>query len=200
MAVDSAVALVTKDVVASFLKITGDEDAILEPLVNECSRFIRDYCGRDFVSAAYTEYYNGNGDASLILRQRPVVTFVALYNGDANRTFDSSTLVSSSDYFVDLTGGIVHLYNNGGVFIPGIANVKVQYVAGFSTIPYDIQHAAKLLIAQRYYKRSKARFDVQSQSVGDITTTFLDAEMPKEVQGILDLYRHGNYAPDFNYA
>src|SRR4051794_5046683 len=55
--------------------ITGSsQDTTLAALITAASRAIARYCRRDFVSSAYDELYNGNGDRRLVLRQYPILS------------------------------------------------------------------------------------------------------------------------------
>jgi hypothetical protein len=48
------------------------QDALLNTLITAVSEAIEKYCRRRFVSAAFDELYNGNGDRRLLLREYPV--------------------------------------------------------------------------------------------------------------------------------
>jgi hypothetical protein len=50
----------------------GSNDSLVSTLITACSEAIEKYCKRRFVSTAYDELYNGNGDRRLLLRQYPV--------------------------------------------------------------------------------------------------------------------------------
>jgi hypothetical protein len=50
----------------------SSQDTLLQTLVTACSDAVEKYCRRRFVSHAYDELYDGNGDRRLLLRQYPV--------------------------------------------------------------------------------------------------------------------------------
>ena len=50
----------------------GSNDAVVSTLITACSDAIEKYCRRRFLSTAYDELYNGNGDRRLLLRQYPL--------------------------------------------------------------------------------------------------------------------------------
>jgi hypothetical protein len=54
------------------LQGVSNQDALLGTLITACSEVIEKYCLRRFVSTAYDELYNGNGDRRLLLRQYPL--------------------------------------------------------------------------------------------------------------------------------
>jgi hypothetical protein len=49
-------------------------DTLVGALITSVSDAIERYCKRDFISTAYDELYNGNGDRRLLLRQYPIVS------------------------------------------------------------------------------------------------------------------------------
>lgn len=70
------------------------------------------YCGRDFTSQAYTEFYDGTGTSTLPLRQRPVSAVSSVYldctgfYGDGSNAFASTTLLTvGTDYVLKREGG-----------------------------------------------------------------------------------------------
>ncbi len=56
----------------SNLTLSADETNTLTRLITAVSDAIEKYCRRRFVSTAYDELYNGNGDRRLLLRQYPI--------------------------------------------------------------------------------------------------------------------------------
>jgi hypothetical protein len=51
---------------------SGDPTGLLQVLITAYSDAIEKYCRRRFVSTAFDELYNGNGDRRLLLRQYPI--------------------------------------------------------------------------------------------------------------------------------
>lgn len=54
------------------LQGVSGQDSLVSTLVTAASDAVEKYCRRYFLSHAYDELYNGNGDRRLILRQYPV--------------------------------------------------------------------------------------------------------------------------------
>lgn len=50
----------------------GDPTGVLQTLITSISDAIEKYCNRRFISLAYDELYNGEGDRRLLLRQYPI--------------------------------------------------------------------------------------------------------------------------------
>jgi uncharacterized phiE125 gp8 family phage protein len=193
MAIDSTIALVTLAETKTFLKITGlTEDTVLENLIDEISQTIQSYLGRKLISTGYTEYYDGDGSDTLILNQFPVTALTSL-NDDPNRAFGSTTAVNvTTDVILDGAAGVLHVWNGKATFFKGHGNIKAVYTAGYSvtTLPYDLQLATKLSIAQLYKIRYGAqRFGVKSETIADRTVSFDYEAFPAEAKQILDHYR-----------
>lgn len=211
MAEDATVALITSTVAKSFLKIASGEDTIIDALVNSCSKLAATYCGRPtFRKATYTEYYDGNGKDSMLLRQFPVNSVTSLYNADATRTFDANTAVDvSADVLIDKNAGGLRLWNNGGVFLLGKANVKVVYVAGYAIgatgaeieVPYDLVDAAKLMVMYAYKRHYQdQRIGLASETIGERVMSYSDQDIPTKAKAILDQYKNFGGVPGFSHA
>ena len=208
MATDTTLALETLANIKTYLQITGTgEDTILETLIDLVSSAMNLYTGRHLLAKAHTEYYSGDGSDELILRNYPVTAVSSLYNADDNRAFDSTTQITvADDVIIVKDKGILKLWNHESAFLKGKANVKVTYTSGYgvvtnpATVPHDLRFALKRWVAQVYMRYQRKRFDIQSESVGDHTVTFVNEEMPVEVKAILDKYVSYFGAPGFEYA
>lgn len=202
MALDTLLALVSSADVATYLKISGSgENTILAFLINEVSQMCNAYAGRYLLSKQHIEYYDGDGEGVLLLRNYPIISVDSLYNADATRTFDSTSLISvSANVIVRAQEGSIELWNNESIFLSGRANVKVTYTAGWTlaTVPYDLQLAVKKWVAQQYKQYQNQRHDVQAETIGDATKTYLTKEMPIDVERILKQYI-AQPAPTFAY-
>jgi len=124
----------------------------LTPIIGAAEAKVKQFLNRDLESATYTaEKYDGSGTNELILRQSPVTTLtsVARYDGlDSNNDEVWTTLVLGTDYEramipAEANRIILDYYE----FELGCQNYRVTYVAGYSTIPLDIQLACKELVA-----------------------------------------------------
>lgn len=193
MPIDTVIALVSLADAKAFLKITTSaEDTIVGDLVNSLSKLVSNFVGHDLLSASYTEYYDGDGTDELILKNFPV-TALSVLNDDPTRAFAAPTAKDiAADVMLDGAAGIVRLWNNGGIFQRAHGNIKVTYTAGYSlaTMPYDIQLAVKKMVAFIYRSSySMPKIGVQTETVGDRTTTYFNDELPKDIAAMLKPYR-----------
>jgi len=142
------------------------------------------------LSRALTEYYDGDGDNELMLKQYPVSALTNLYD-DVLRAFGAGTAINiASDVVLDSEKGIVRLWNQAVAFNVGIANVKVVYTAGYATVPETIKEAVLIYVGHLYRRLYQdQRFGVSSETIGDRTTTFAGDVVPAKSKALLMPYR-----------
>jgi uncharacterized phiE125 gp8 family phage protein len=194
MPVDAAVALVTLAQAKTQLKITGSsEDTFLESLVNRASEKAKKYCGRNFITDDFVEFYDGTGEDFIIVRNYPIISLTSLYD-DPLRLFGADTQISiASDVLLDPGPGIIRLWNQRNFFIRGKANVRVSYSGGYEddTVPYDLQEAVLTMIVHAYRRLYQdQRIGLVSETIGDRNQTFAREAIPKEAEEILKKYRY----------
>jgi len=166
------------------LKTTPDQNDVLKSIIDSISTSIEKYCSRTFLSTSYTEYYNGDGRSILYLKNYPIISITSIHEDD-NWVWDSSTLISTSYYrtFDDL--GII--FKDGTRLDTGRLNIKVVYVAGFTTIPSDIQNVA-IVESIRMFDNMKT-LNLSSRSENNSTTSYIiDGFLPKS-KSVLNLYK-----------
>ncbi len=137
----------------------ASKDTYLNNLIARATQTIERHVGRELVSATYTEYHDG-GNRSLLLRRGPIqsVTSVNLvtYDTAGAETLDAQTAGSYFAYGKNdenwrLRG---RLEWNTGRWSFGQRLWKVIYVAGFSTVPFDLEQAC-IEVATWFYNQRK---------------------------------------------
>lgn len=152
------------------------EDNALDQWLAGASALIKRYLGgQQLEQATYTEYYQGLGTNQLRLRQRPVISITSIYldtdgyYGQGTTPYPAATLLTAGlDYALvpdqpdgtSSRSGIVERLNGtwpagwkrtrgmlGAAITPGLGNLKITYVAGYATIPADIELATNKLVA-----------------------------------------------------
>lgn len=148
--------LTTLERMKEYLQIASSNstwNAVLSTLITQCSRLINKYCQRTFISTGtLTEYYDGNRQRELILRQLPIIAVTSVHDDHA-RSFPASTLVAATDYYVDLARGMIKF---DVTLSKGRGNLKVVYTAGYTTIadlPENVVLAVNKLVAATFNKR-----------------------------------------------
>lgn len=170
--------------------------ALIEQLIAEvdcaigrhCNRMDGDTGGQTFESAPRDEKYDGANDRVLSLRNWPVTAITQVGIIDANGT---ETALASADYRADTRAGLLY-WNAGGYSVAGdwwsngaapqrsgwpvgFQNLRVQYTAGYATVPPDLAGVATQMVVDLYLSRKTNRQHA-AQSIGDSSKTFRSAD------------------------
>ncbi|MFH0911720.1 MAG: head-tail connector protein [Planctomycetota bacterium] len=179
--------LTTLAKVKAYLGVSGSgDDTLLEALIDSVSEAIEHYCGREFAAKERTEFHDGGGAASLVLRCRPVQSIASLRD-DPARLFPEGSEIAPAGYVFYPEAGIVVL--DGASFSDGRRNVRVTYTAGFSAVPPAVEQAANILAAHFYNRGRQGGDGLASESLGAYTVSYNEAEWPASAQGLLFEYR-----------
>lgn len=98
---------------------------------------IHSYCGRILSRGDYDEYIDGDGTDSLLSHQFPAISVISLEVDGIVKDSKSFVLYASQGF----------LRLKSGVFPRGKKNVRLQYTAGYATIPKDIERVCSELVA-----------------------------------------------------
>jgi hypothetical protein len=147
-------------------RTSGTADDKLSALITACSGWVKSYLNRDILQATYTETINGTGTRQILLGNYPVTSVTALLVCDHDVT---SYALSDGRRTISLAPG-------GGIFDRDIANVSITYVAGFATVPADLEHVVCRLVA--WGDAESGRLQQVSKSMGGEVVTFSQASAP----------------------
>jgi hypothetical protein len=185
--------LTTLAYVKELLGITvATYDDVLTNRLAAASSAVRAYCGHRFTTTAYVEYHDNDWwSAKLTLRQYPVTSLTAVtirpYEADAE-TYDGG------DFIVTSYGAISPKPSSDVEGFPaGFQSVKVEYEAGASTVPADVQEATAMIVRSLYQQignADKAAYD--SERLGDYNYKLKAdafAAISGEAKAILDHHR-----------
>lgn len=199
-------ALVSASILREYLPEIASNTAIdteLNALIARIEKGIANYLGYPFneallsptlESTTYTFYVDAPIYNDVYTLQLPIapVTAIASIHADANREYDSGTLIDSSTYTLDQKYGRVILKpkDTTRFFANGYRSNKVVCTAGFSSAPADLEHAICVLasMAQRN-KTNQGKESITSRN-GSIRLT--PKNMPLEVKEYLWPYRSPN--------
>ena len=154
----------------------------ISALITEVDARIARYCGRgnpltgaeQFSSGSLDEYYDGDGEEVLLLRNYPITAVTSVqtigYDGTA-------TTLASGDYRLNAAKTGLHwrgagatiggrsvdgyygeepgpVYGISRVGWPcGVQNIRVQYTAGYSSIPDDLRSVATDIVCEMFLNR-----------------------------------------------
>lgn len=190
MSLDSANWISNLTELKTHLGITDStQDTFLENLANRAYKILETYLGRQIKSQTLTEYYDGPespDQSELILNQFPIISVTSIHD-DLDRGFSSTYLIDSGDYVIYKERGVVKLFRNEAAFQKGIQNIKIVYVAGYSTIPGDLVDALIQMIEFMFNRARTAGF--QSQALGGKSETYDNDQIPAMVKRTLSSYR-----------
>jgi len=200
-----AYALTDLTTAKEYLGITGaSKDDLIRRLINASTDYIENYCKRRFISTTHTnEMYDGNETNEIQTINYPIISITSLAYRDSldySGTGDWTT-VNASDYYYEANTGRVYIVGSklsfdtgiaGSGFQAGFRNWRLTYVAGYATIPYDLEEACLQLIGY-FYKSAKAK-GVKSEQLGEYKIEWFQAgatSFIKEtgIDDILDAYR-----------
>jgi len=122
-------------------------------------------------------------------------------------TIPASTGVTSAGYVIDGSGKSLSMRGWGGgynapvgfgwayaqigtcySFWRGTQNVNLQYTAGFSGVPYDLEEMVRLVAAQNVRRRSW--IDQKSQTLaGQETIIYRDWDIPPNATKVIEYYK-----------
>lgn len=119
-------------------------------LVASVSAFAVAYLQRPIAPAAFTEFYNGNGQSRMPLRQTPIISVSSLVVnttpilprpavGQPGFAFDTTLLYLTPGYY----SGAGYGYST---FVCGAQNVQVSYTAGYQTSDVQTVPAAPYIV------------------------------------------------------
>lgn len=161
-----------------------DHDAELEALINAAYLMLEGYIHHPLKAADYTEYYDGDGTNSVVLRKYPINSIASVHD-DPDRVFGSDTLIPSTDYLIDNDDqvGSLRLFLNTLSFSEAIKNVKVVYNAGYTTIPADAERACILLVDYLFNRAGSV--GLTSQSMGGKSESYSDEALPPFIRQLV---------------
>ena len=190
MALDTANALVSLAEAKTFLKISASsEDSVIEDFINRASIWANDYTGRRLKSRSNSDTYDGDGSDLLLLRDYPLSGLLTDLRIDDGTYEGAPPSTNSSDYTLNSQSGLIKL-KNGVLFVKGFQNVAITYTAGYTTAPETVKEAVLLYVGHLYRRQyADQKFGVQSETVGDRTTTYGTDDIIPKAKALLNPYR-----------
>jgi hypothetical protein len=161
---------------------------------------VESFIDRKILTRSYSEErYNGTGLAQLRLRQYPVTSVTSVdflqsvtTAGITWESKDITNLIALDTVQDNEARGTLYWYDTG--FPVGILNVRVTYVAGYATVPHNIQLAVRGLLA--WYRKQQDRHTAglgsrsyagQSEVMGVLA--MMNMAMPGDVVALLEPFK-----------
>ena len=156
-------AIVGLNQVKSYLAISESDisvDELLQNLINSSSDTIESYTMSSIVSQNYEDQiYDGSGYQNINLRHLPLVGLLNETLSDVQYRIDPTqdwlNIETDVKYLVvnPARDWELGLYRN--IFPLGVANIKLNYIAGYTNVPSEIEQVCIEMVAERYKESSK---------------------------------------------
>lgn len=210
--------LTTYSAVENWLGMTAGnsatEDQNVQDVVTALSAYILHLTGRGpadgsiptstpfATPVAYDEFYDGNGNDRLAVRNWPITAITAVI--DTGVTIPQSTSTTSPGWFIDSDKKFIGL--RGWIadrnpyrirqprtqrigFTLGTQNVEIQYTAGFSAIPFDLEMCVRKQAAWQYKQKGWIGQGSQAMAAGAGTISFSNKVDEQLFWKVIDFYK-----------
>jgi len=185
------------------------QDAKVERFINSASDYFQQYTGRKLITQTHTEYQDGRSSNRISLREWPITGGPAdgatkpELSIDSSSSFDSTSVVDPTNYFVDSESGfelvLIGCGSSGSTFPRGTRNIKVVYEAGLGTVlgedlPSDLVDACLDYVLWKYDRQNDRRIGRTNKSKGDENVSY-EVSIPQSIIDVLDKYARIDFAP-----
>lgn len=176
--------IITLAELKSYLGVTDtSQDDVLNIFLDSANDFVEAYVGRNIEADDYTEYKDWDGQRYILLENYPVNTITSFQVNQWTLDTPDYQDVDASEYKLSpkLWKIFLTFYKERG-----FQNYKIEYNAGYTTIPGDLK-LATLKLAGSYYN-GKNSDGVQRETVAGDSITFESQQVSNDVLAILNNY------------
>jgi len=160
--------------VKEYLRISGTkDDVLLTRLIDNCSIFIESWLNRKLEVATYQEKFSGNGIDYHLCKNYPINTI--------------TSIIVNNEVIARFENDEKQVYLTDKLFYKGRFNCIINYSAGYSTIPHDIEQACIELVAVKY--RQSDSINLSSKAIAGETTSFIVKDIPDFIKVVLQQYK-----------
>jgi hypothetical protein len=180
--------LITRQEYKTYAGINStNHDAEINLLIPKVSALVKTYCRRsfiDFIDEAKTEVFDGGVD-KLILKESPVTQIISVeqstnYGQTYTKLTKFTDWAQSGDYVLPL--------NAQGEFQFMINGYRVNYFAGYETVPEDLKLAVLDLVTY-YRKNDGAIHSTKAPGTNSVQIEYISTtNLPAHIKRVLDQY------------
>jgi hypothetical protein len=187
MALETTTFITVNDVKAVLDISESTWDSVIESLINQCSRFISNYCGgRTFIVPATDDVEYLDGGKPIFLKNYPIVsvTSISYRSGDYDNP-NWTAYNAKTDYIINNKTGEIKLFSKEY----GVQNIKIAYKGGYANaaaVPSDLKLAVVQMVSKEFGRRRSQ--GITSESVGGASISW-NLDQDKMLSNILDNYR-----------
>ena len=180
-------------------------DEKFEKLITSVSKLVRTYCNSEFdtyaTSPGYTELFDIQWDTYTVqLKYSPVISITNVYErssqSNAYTELFSNGAGSPAEYswYLDSVSDSIFRTQESGKYKSwpcGVGSVKVTYLAGYATVPTDLELAVADIITYYHKDEQKERQSIGSASRESAGSSGIrnDPGFPDHIRRVLDMYR-----------
>jgi hypothetical protein len=178
--------LLTLVQVQDWVPQAAGEESLIADAIEMAEALADAYCDRGLAAGARTETYDiGDGQGVVALRNYPIDT-TATFTVKTGADTDTPTTLTSSDYELDATHGLL-LAADGGTFPAGARSLEVTYTAGYTsaTLPAGLRRALLQLVAWVLESRGNVGTRQESVDGHQWTSEDMDGVVPTSVGAAL---------------
>lgn len=162
-------------------------DPLLSSLITEVSTLAQTFIGHSLTFGNYSETFDGAGQRAFTLSTTPVTSVTSVTIG-AQVITQVTDLVSSG--FIATPQSVLFR----GVWVqPGIQNVRINYQAGYTTIPADLEMSVIdliCLIFAEHNRMGQKSINMGSQSISYLT---MNDGIPPRIKAVWSAYQRWGY-------
>lgn len=178
---------ITVQQVSNIRQISTSDEAVVGILIGVVSSIVESYCNRTFEKTDYNKLYNGNGLDYIFVENYPINSITSLTEEDKNGT---TTYTYASTEYVFNNEGIITL--RGYRFTSGLQNIRIQYNAGYQSLPKDLEYACIQFVLFLYNDRRGEKLGIRYKALGDGGTEAYQVGIPDKVKMVLNMYKKRN--------
>lgn len=180
-------------------------DEKFEALITNVSQLVRTYCNNEFdayaTSPGVTQSFDIQWDTYVVqLKHSPVISITNVYERQGQAE-DYTELFSGGNgsppeyswYLDSVSDSIFRTQENGSYknWKRGVGSVKVTYLAGYTSIPKDLELAVADIITYYHNNEHKERQSIGSATREGAGSSAIrnDPGFPDHIRRVLDMYR-----------
>lgn len=199
--------LTTVEAVKDRAEVSSDtDDAEIQAAITGFSRYLLNLAGVGSLNSlvSYDEYYNGNGNRQMFVRNPPIQKLTAVVVGLQTIPLSGSPAVWGAVVSPDRRsiflrdgvggGGVPYTrgerFSCGPRFTRGVQNVRLAYDGGYPDTPEDLEYAVRCVVAINYKRKGwqdQASRATSTQG-GSATTSYRNWKWPPEYDAIFEYY------------
>ena len=173
--------------------VKNDYNNRLDLLISSVSQLVKTYCGTSFVDYVETDKIepitiNTKYTNAILLDESPIISITSIEER-SSETDPYVILTHEEDYSLDSSSDMI--YRLGAYWPNGINSVRVNYKAGYTEVPGDLQLAV-IDIVTYYFKEEHKKQQSIGQNVKQnqgTSSRSVSVDFPDHIKRVLNLYR-----------